>query len=143
MKRLNPTNLYVLLVLILVTSSCVPIKQLSYFNDLDEIVEPVANPRIQKTILPFDRLYIKVLSTDLLTSQIFNGTDEMRNSGGNSSLISYPVDEAGEINFPIAGTIKIGGMTTTDAAKKIQSTLNEFVSKTSVTVKFVDNQGSV
>jgi len=34
-------------------------------------------------------------------------------------------------------------MTTTDAAKKIQTALNEYVSKTSVTVKFVDNQVSV
>jgi polysaccharide export outer membrane protein len=142
-KRINSINQFLLLVLVLAISSCVPLKQLSYFNDLDEIVEPVVNPRIQKTILPFDRLYIKVLSTDLLTSQIFNGTDEIRSTGGNSSLISYPVDEAGEINFPIAGTIKIGGMTTTDAAKKIQNALNEYVSKTSVTVKFVDNQVSV
>jgi len=142
-KRINSIKQFLLLILILFTSSCVPLKQLSYFNDLDEIVEPVVNPRMQKTILPFDRLYIKVLSTDLLTSQIFNATDDMRSSGGNSSLISYPVDEAGEINFPFTGNIKVSTMTTTDAAKKIQTALNEYVSKTSVTVKFVDNQVSV
>jgi polysaccharide export outer membrane protein len=142
-KRINYIKQFLLLILILFFYSCVPVKQLSYFNDLNEIVEPAVNPRVQKTILPFDRLYIKVLSTDLLTSQIFNGPDEMRSSSGTSSIISYPVDEAGDINFPFAGNIKVSAMTTADAAKKIQNALNEYVSKTSVTVKFVDNQVSV
>ena len=60
------------------TVSCVPTKQLSYFNDLNELEEPGVNPRTQKLIMPFDKLYIKVISIDAQTSQIFNATEEMR-----------------------------------------------------------------
>ena len=40
--------------------------------------EPGVNPRTQKLIMPFDKLYIKVISIDPQTSQIFNATEEMR-----------------------------------------------------------------
>src|SRR5512136_1035397 len=99
-----------IILLMLVTISCVPLKELSYFNNLEDLAEPVVNPRIQKTILPFDRLYIRVLSTDPLTRQIFDGSDDLRSAGGNSSLLGYLVDEAGDISFPFTGKINVGGM---------------------------------
>ena len=52
------------MLLMVFISSCVPTKQLSYFNDIDELEKPVVNPKTQKTILPFDRLYIRILSID-------------------------------------------------------------------------------
>ena len=39
---------------------------------LMKLQEPVVNPRTQKLITPFDKLYINVLSIDPQTSQIFN-----------------------------------------------------------------------
>ena len=53
------------------TVSCVPVEKLSYFNDINDLQEPGVNPRTQKLIMPFDKLYIKVLSIDPQTSQIF------------------------------------------------------------------------
>jgi polysaccharide biosynthesis/export protein len=123
--------------------SCVPIKELKYFNDINEVEGPVVNPRTQKTIMPFDRIYIKVLSTDAQTSQIFNFNEEIRNSSEGSGLLGYLVDETGNINFPFAGKINVGSLTTAQAAIKIQTALNEYVLNTTVTVKFIDNQISV
>jgi polysaccharide biosynthesis/export protein len=124
--------------------SCVPTKQLSYFNDINDIEEPEANPRIQKLIMPFDKLYIKVISIDPQTSLIFNSTDEIRNSGyGSSGIVGYLVDEKGNINFPFIGNINIGSLTTTQASEKIQKAMNEYVSNTSIIVKFIDNQVTV
>jgi len=133
-------------ILLLVFSvSCVPVKQLSYFNDINELEEPGINPRTQKLIMPFDRLYIKVLSIDLQTSQIFNTTEEMRSSSyaGSSGLLGYLVDEAGNINFPFVGNINVGGLTTSQAGEKIQKALSDYVSNTSIIVKYVDNQITV
>jgi len=126
--------------------SCVPIRELSYFNDINEIEGPVVNPRTQKTIMPFDRIYVKVLSTDTQTSQIFNPTDELRTSGVGTSLLGYLVDESGNITFPFAGKINVGSLTTSEAETKIQKALSDYVPNTSVTsvsVKFIDNQVSV
>ena len=118
------------------------LKNLSYFNDINELEEPGVNPRTQKLIMPFDKLYIKVLSIDPQTSPIFNTTEEMRYGSG-SSVIGYLVDEAGNINFPFVGNINVGGLTTAKAVEKIQKALSDYVSNTSVTVKYIDNQVTV
>jgi protein involved in polysaccharide export with SLBB domain len=82
---------------------------------------PGINPRTQKTIMPFDKLYIRVLSIDIQTSQIFSSTDELRSGGiGTSGIIGYMVDEAGNINFPFVGEINVVTLTTAQAAQKIQ-----------------------
>ena len=131
----------VLILMMAFAISCVPINKISYFNDIDDLGQPAVNPKIQKTIMPFDRLYIKVLSTDPQTNQIFNFGDEVRY--GDSQMIGYPVNEAGDINFPFAGNINVGSLTTAQAALKIQNALNEYVLNTSVIVKFIDNKISV
>jgi polysaccharide export outer membrane protein len=125
--------------------SCVPVEKVSYFNDIDEIEEPVANPRTQKVIMPFDRLYIKVISIDMPTNLIFNSTDEMRFVGGGQStgLLGYLVDEEGNVNFPFVGNINVVSLTASQAAEKIQKALSDYVANTSVIVKFVDNQITV
>jgi polysaccharide export outer membrane protein len=143
-KTINFISKWGLGLLILVFAiSCVPTKELSYFNDINELQEPVVNPKIQKTIMPFDRLYIKVLSIDPQTSQIFNTSEEIRYSTEGNSMIGYLVDEAGEINFPFVGKINVGSLTTSQAAVKVQGALNDYVANTSLIVKFIDNQVSV
>ncbi len=136
--------LFIIVIHVLIVS-CVPTKQLRYFNDINELDEPGINPRMQKLIMPFDKVYIKVLSIDLQTSQIFNASDEMRMGGyGTSSgLLGYLVDEAGNIDFPFVGNINIGGLTTSQAGAKIQKALSDYVPNTSVSVKYVDNQVTV
>jgi polysaccharide export outer membrane protein len=134
-----------IILLALLAGSCVPTSQLSYFNDIDELNEPTVNPRTQKLIKPFDKLYVRVLSIDLQTSQIFNASDEMRmgSYGSLAGLIGYPVDEDGNINFPFVGNINVLSLTTTEAAAKIQSALSDYVSNTSIVVKYVDNQVTI
>ncbi len=137
-------NLYkagIILIMIYLIS-CVPTKDLTYFNDVNELEAPEVNPRTQKVIMPFDKLYIKVLSIDPQTSQIFNSTDEMRY--GSNGAIGYLVDEGGNIYFPFVGKINVGALTTTQASEKIQKALSEYVSpKISIVVKYIDNQVSV
>jgi polysaccharide biosynthesis/export protein len=130
--------------IIIFAVSCVPTKELSYFNDLDELVEPAVNPRSQKLIMPFDKLYIKVISIDPQTTLIFNSTEEIRSSGfGGSSILGYLVDETGNVNFPFVGNINVGSLTTAQASEKIQKAMSDYVSNTSIIVKYVDSQVTV
>ena len=132
-----------MLLLLLLAVSCVPSKKLSYFTDINTL-GPGVNPRTQKTIMPFDRLYIRVLSIDSQTSQMFSSGDEIRTgSTGTGGIIGYQVDEGGNINFPFVGNINVGTLTTAQAAARIQKSLLEYVSTVSVTVKFIDNQVTV
>jgi len=142
--KLNLSSAGAILIMVF-AFSCVPVEKVSYFNDINEIEEPIANPRTQKVIMPFDRLYIKVISIDMPTNLIFNSTEEMRTGGyGTSSgLLGYLVDEEGNVNFPFVGNIDVASLTTAQASEKIQKALSDYVSNTSVTVKFVDNQVTI
>jgi polysaccharide export outer membrane protein len=131
------------LILIILINSCVPTSQLKYFNDIDALQKPVVNPKLQKTIVPFDRLYIRVLSIDPQTRQIFDIPEEVRYSSTTSNVLGYLVDEAGDIDFPFIGKINVGSLSLSDAATKIQTALNEYVPNTTIVVKFIDNQISV
>jgi polysaccharide export outer membrane protein len=129
--------------MMIVISSCVPTKQLSYFNDIDQLEKPVANPKIQKNILPFDRLYIRILSIDPQTRQIFNIPEVSLYSTAGNNIIGYLVDEGGFIDFPFIGKINVGSLSLSDAGKKIQTALNEYVPNTTIEVKFIDNNISI
>jgi polysaccharide export outer membrane protein len=126
-------------ILAMTLTACVPLKQINYFNDLNELDEPGANPRKQKLIMPFDKLYIKVLSIDPQTSQIFNVTEEMR-SGGSNGILGYLVNENGDVTFPFVGNINVVSLTTAQASEKIQKAMSDYVPNTSIIVKFIDNQ---
>ena len=143
-NRLLRLSLTIMTVAVLAVS-CVPTAQLSYFNDMEDLAQPTINPRTQKLIKPFDKLYVRVLSIDLQTNQIFNTTDEMRmgSYGSTAGLIGYLVDEDGNINFPFVGKINVVDLTTADAADKIQRALSDYVPQTSIIVKYVDNQVTV
>jgi polysaccharide export outer membrane protein len=141
-KNLKPGVLVTIVVLAMIsTVSCVSSSMVSYFNDINELKEPVVNPRTQKIISPFDNLYIKILSIDDNTNRLFNSSEGTMSSSSNT--ISYVVDEKGNINFPFVGNINVGGLSISEASNKIQNALSEYVSKISVIVRFVDNKVSV
>ncbi|MGI6306843.1 MAG: polysaccharide biosynthesis/export family protein [Bacteroidales bacterium] len=112
---------------------------------MEDLARPIVNPRTQKLIKPFDKLYVRVLSIDPQTNQIFNSADELRmgSYGSTAGLIGYLVDEDGNISFPFVGKINVMDLTTADAADKIQKALSDYVPQTSIIVKYVDNQVTV
>jgi len=124
-------------------SSCVPVEKLSYFNDIDELEKHVVNPKTQKPILPFDRIYIRIISIDPQTRQIFDFPTEANYTDAVDNIIGYLVDEAGDIDFPFVGKINLRSLTLTDAATKIQNALNEYVANTTILVKYIDSQVSL
>lgn len=141
---IRPVMKIFFLLMVYIIQSCVPINQLKYFNDVDEIKTPIVNPRTQKPIVPFDKLYIKVLSINPQTSAIFSTGEEIRvGTSGASDLVGYIVDDKGNINFPFAGMINVAGLTTPQAAEKIQKALSDYVPNISVVVKYIGNQVTV
>jgi polysaccharide export outer membrane protein len=127
-----------------VIQSCVPITELRYFNDIEDVKGPTINPKTQKAIVPFDKLYIKVLSINPQTSMIFSTNEEIRvGTAGAGAIVGYIVDESGNINYPFVGSINVNGLTTAQAAAKIQKALLDYVPNISVVVKYIDNQVTV
>jgi polysaccharide biosynthesis/export protein len=137
MEKKGWSNLRTLSVvgLLLLISSCVPYSRLKYFNDINRIDEPVVNPVKVKTINSFDRIDIKVLSTDQQTADLLNF------SGVKSAnqLSGYIVDEYGNINFPFVGNIKVGGLTLAEAKEVIKKSIGSIIKEPEVIVTFENN----
>ena len=136
------TKVIFLLFILTISGSCVSVKKLSYFNDINEVSEPTINPRGPTLIRPFDRLYVQVLSIDEKTNLLFKSNEF---GGGNSSasMMGYLVDEAGDIYYPIIGKIAVAGLTTVEASIKVEKALGEYVPNASVIIKLIDNSVTV
>ena len=95
-SRINISRLLILIIAIS-TASCIPKKKLIYLQeDKDnEAVDTYTNFRPEKKIQPFDNLYINVSSIDEKTANIFSRDTR---SLTNVDLISYTVDQSGNIN---------------------------------------------
>ena len=108
----------------------------------DEIQDEYDNVRPEKTIQPFDNIYIKVSSIDEKTANIF--ADQGRGgSESNINLLSYTVNQSGYIDFPFVGEIHVKDMTLQEAQQIIEAEVSEYLTNISITVKFVNNTVAV
>ena len=115
------------------TFSCRTPRDVTYFSDVKtgEVREvPVVN---DITVQPDDRLSIVVVSKDPSLASLFNlpivaqrtGQPGIttRQSGSSNEVASYVVDPYGDIQFPVLGTVHIGGMRRAEVAEYIQREL--------------------
>jgi len=143
-KRYYTTVVYILLIFLFFMSSCVPQKKLRYVqvkNDKDK-QNTYINALTSRRINIFDELYIKVFSIDEKTAEIFSYESGIQ-YGMNIGLISYTVDENGNIDFPFIGQIYLKDYTLKEAKEIIQEELSQYLPNTSINIKFVNNSISV
>jgi len=119
--------------------SCVPYSKLRYFSDINEINEPVVNPVKPKTISPFDRLLVTVLSTDQQTADLLN----FSTSSNSDDFKGFIVDEGGMINFPYVGNIEVKGLTLSEAQTKITNSVGSIINDPEIVISFMDNKITV
>ena len=141
--KINSSLFYVLLLLV-IFPSCVPKKKLLYLQEQKkkEVQDQYVNVRPQKTIQPFDNIYIKVSSIDEKTANIF-ADQSSQGSESNINLLSYTVNQSGYINFPFVGEIYVKSKTLQEAQKIIENEVSQYLTNISITVKFVNNAVAV
>jgi polysaccharide export outer membrane protein len=128
----------------LALSSCVPQEKLKYVQDetTSSLKSEYLKARPVKRIQPFDNLYIKVLSIEEQNARIFS--NETNLSGGmDINLISYTVNAQGKVDFPFVGEIDVNNLTLKEAKDKIESELAQYLSNTSIMIKFVNSNITV
>lgn len=141
--------------LAMVAFSCHTPKDVTYFNDIQTGESrdiPVAN---DITVRPDDRVSIVVVSKDPALASLFNlpmvaqraGQPGVTSASGSSSneVASYVVDAYGDIQFPVLGTLHIGGMRRAEVAEYIQKELisRNLVKDPVVVVDFLNHGVSV
>lgn len=153
MRRLNKRNLWLLLLLFLLTA-CQSYKKVPYFQNV-EVVNGVEQQEslYDAKIMPKDLLTIVVSCTNPELAIPFNLT-VASNAGmavSNSSYVTtqpvlqpYLVDNDGNINFPVLGELKLGGLTKREAEQLIIDKLKPYMKETPiVTVRMVNYKISV
>ena len=99
-------------------ASCQSYKKVPYLQDSGEVQRAVAEAKLYDArIMPKDLLTIVVSCTDPELAEPFNLTVATPVSASQNNLTSQPalqqylVDNRGNIEFPILGTLHIGGLT--------------------------------
>lgn len=145
MKAFIALKIFLPLLFLVLITSCVPQEKLKYVQDetTSELKGSYNHYKPVKRIQPFDNLYIKVLSVDAETAKIFSNESTMNSPNMDVSLISYTVNDKGAIDFPFVGEIDVNNMTLKEAKLKIEEALSQYLSNTSITVKFVNSNITV
>ena len=130
-------------------ASCQSYKKVPYLQDSGEAQRAVAEAKLYDArIMPKDLLTIVVSCTDPELAEPFNLTVATPISAAQSSLTSQPalqqylVDNRGNIEFPILGTLHIGGLTKSEAETLIKGKLSDYI-KESPTVRMANYKISV
>jgi polysaccharide biosynthesis/export protein len=135
----------ILIIGALLAVSCVPQRKMLYLQaeHKADTNNQFANERLLSYLVqPGDNLYIKVVSLDEKTANLFNPLE--RTSGGSSVndqsiyLNSYTVSEDGNIEFPLAGKIYVQNLTTEQIKESIQAVLDQYLKETVLIVKLVN-----
>lgn len=139
---------------ILVLSSCVTKKKLTYlqYSDRDSKYDLSAgDPRLAFTpasykIMPYDNLYIRVITPDPQWSELFNSMPV--GAGGavteeSASLVGYPVDEDGKIEIPFIGKVDVAGKTLSQIKVELDTVYQNYITDAAITVRLVSNYISI
>ncbi|MBP3942180.1 polysaccharide biosynthesis/export family protein [Sphingobacteriaceae bacterium WQ 2009] len=124
------------LAILLIATSCASRKDVVYFQpdetELNTVFENF-RPKIQIN----DALVIIVSAADPKALQSFNQqavNQQIANSTDNSFKPTYYVDEAGFIDYPILGKIKVTGLTRMELVDKMRELLNKYVVQPTVNI---------
>ena len=100
--------------IIILLSSCVTQKNVEYLKDNNNELHAFREADTNKYLLqPKDELYIQISSLDDASAKIFSNTGNQQfvNIGSinpyGASLLSYTVDEAGNILLPVVGILPV------------------------------------
>jgi polysaccharide export outer membrane protein len=141
----------VLLLIAFVLGSCGSRKKIVYFQNIGEVSQEVTD-KYEPTIKPDDLLIISVSAETPEAAAPFNlASAQMSNSETVATgtvlkqepYITYLVDSKGQIQFPIVGDIKIGGLTKSDAIAKISEEVSKYIVKPHVMMRIINFKFSV
>lgn len=129
--------------IVLFISSCTTSKEIIYFQDESFSSYGSLNPTPDITYKPNDLLTINVSSLDPETVRPFNlpvitNSYTSLNPQGNITLQTYIIDQEGNIEFPVLGTIKIGGLTRKQATTMLKGKISEYVKDPIINIRLTN-----
>ena len=131
-KILTFLNFYIFTFLLL--TSCVSTKNITYFQNKDQIDVTLSKQLYDAKIMPKDILQIQVFSMTPEASEPFNllkgsSAATSTTSSTENSVFNYLVSNDGTVVMPIIGTVKVGGLTKNEAEELIKSKIKPYLAE--------------
>lgn len=140
-------------VLLTMLASCKTEEKILYFQDIVVNQSQDIQGARDITVQPKDQISIVVSSKDPQLAALFNltriqlraGMTDLGSGGNNGEVSGYTLDDEGNIDFPVLGSLHIAGMTKSQIAALIKSKLisENLVKDPVVTVEFMNLYFSV
>jgi polysaccharide export outer membrane protein len=133
---------------IIVLSSCVSKKDILYFQN-DEIDQMKVSNSYRTIIKPDDLLLITITALDIEAVRPFNLAAVTYATSSNSAIgvaqqQTYLVDTNGEIDFPVLGKLKIGGLTRNEVIDLLKGKLSpDYIKEPNVNINIANYKISV
>jgi hypothetical protein len=151
-------NSFVYLLIFLVSTalfSCRSSQELIYMNNASqkELLANLPDSVTEYIIKPGDILYVSIKSLNAEVNALFNPETNMETSNYNSFqkyttpqgayLYGFEVDEAGNLNLPILGSIQVAGYLQSDIEKIVQAKADQYLKEAIVKVKLLNYKVTV
>ena len=144
MNQTQGRNIFLIFLIYVIATSCsTPIQELIYLNEIetDALYQNGPVPD-EYRIRPNDQLYIKVISdnsSDVAFLNLISPTSTTTSTSSSSiELITYLVDEDGNIEYPYLGTISVIDLTLPEVRDMIQEKVDNYMTGAAVFVKQVN-----
>ncbi len=138
-QRIIRTGL--ILALAVMTASCVTTRKIAYLQDMEHETQIELENRFEAVIAPYDELQVIISTFESDLARPFNiysaAEGALRNTG---SGIGYLVDQYGNIELPVLGTIHAAGLTRLQLQEKVRQILidGNYLNDPYVMVRFRD-----
>lgn len=126
----------ILLTSILLLTSCISTKKINYFDNKDQIDLALSKQLYDAKIMPKDILQIQVFTMTPEAAEPFNlmkskggSVTTTTSSSGQGTVYDYLVDNDGNIEYPVIGTIHLGGLGKTEAEQLIKSKIQPYMAE--------------
>lgn len=143
MKIKSIIRAVVILVLIgLTTQSCVTTRKVAYLQDMEHETQIELENRFEAVVAPYDELDVIISTFESDLAKPFNiysaAEGAIRNS--NNRDMGYLVDQFGNIELPVLGTVRAAGLTRLQLQDKIRQLLvdGNYLNDPFVMVRFKD-----
>ncbi len=134
-----------ILVILLLLTSCVSKKEIIYLQDIENIKNNTEKLYSTTIIQPNDMLNINVSAFDMEAVAPFNllmssraPQNQQAENTTTGQKLNYLVSNEGTIEFPVLGTVTVGGLTRQELTSKLKKEISAYVKEPIVNVT-IDN----
>ena len=124
-----------LCVMLSLLTSCMSTKKVTYFENKDEINTALSKTLYEAKIMPKDVLQIQVFTMTPEAAEPFNlikagrSTTTTTSTSGQGTIYDYLVDNDGNIEYPVLGTLHLGGLSKPEAEQLIKSKIKPYLAE--------------